>query len=251
MKIDEKSLKNKEPQRTLRLGSYRPAQSLQVTGQHLDLATILVRLLLSYTQGFCIAIGCIWQVSKLCNNTHGKQWCQGCNHKLWISAAKSETNWPWIGTTPPSPACWRRPWSRIGPWSLSEQWSGLVWTHLVQRGPAEPWSALVTHAPPAEVLMWGRDLEIHVFTFFLNFLYVLIINCSKVDPASSFFKVRSYLIMNPLQEVYFILQGIDLSLQLDTSQSCIIHVLEKFRGAGGMSEGRVKKSKKMSVYDSF
>ncbi len=45
--------------------TYRSTKRFQVTGQALDLSTILVGLLLSLSQSLCVTVGCISQINKL------------------------------------------------------------------------------------------------------------------------------------------------------------------------------------------
>lgn len=68
-------------------------------------------------------------------------------------------SWPWIDTTPPSPACWKKPWSHTGSGCLSEQQSGLVWKHPGQRAPAGPWPVPGTHAVPEKEAGVSRITE--------------------------------------------------------------------------------------------
>lgn len=148
--------------------TYCPAESLKITGHHLDLTPIFIGLLFGLTQGFSVSIGCICQVSKLCRKENSPTACKyacisQCPQKdtssyiQWnldvyyfpvLNTSWKAYFWPWIGTTPLSPACLKRPWFHTGPWCLSEQQSGLVWIHPGQHALGGPWSGHVTHAAP-------------------------------------------------------------------------------------------------------
>lgn len=195
--------------------TYCPTESLQVAGHHLDLPAVFIALLLGLAQGFCVPIGWICQIIKLCTQTVYWWVCRDShlsNIVLWVwhlaffrdrnrtlcSVHESHTVfWPWTGTTPPSRACLRRPWIRTGPWCLSEQQSGPVWTHPGPRAPAGPWCAPGTLAAPEGVFHGGWT-----FRWFSEIWL-------KVYKKYHF---HTYLLMNLLQEVYLILQGIDLPL---------------------------------------